>query len=68
MGLVGAEVDRLAETKGMDEYDRIRAHEHAKKNAEHMYDEHYVRGHGAQEEWRPEYGRHERFERDDRRW
>lgn len=63
VGLVGAEIDKLAETKGMDEYDKIRAHEHAKKNAEHMYDEHYVRGHGAQEEWEPRYERHERFER-----
>ncbi|KAJ5689215.1 hypothetical protein N7462_003607 [Penicillium macrosclerotiorum] len=62
-GLVGAEIDKLAETKGMDEVDRLRAHEHAKKNAEHMYEEHYERGHGA-EEWDPErYPRHERFDR-----
>ncbi|KIW79740.1 hypothetical protein Z517_06354 [Fonsecaea pedrosoi CBS 271.37] len=40
-GFVGAEVDKLAETKGLDEYDKIRAREHAKKSAEHMYDKHY---------------------------
>jgi hypothetical protein len=63
MGLVGAEVDKLAETKGMDQIDRLRAHEHAKKNAEHMYDEHYVRGHGAEEFDPNRYERHERFDR-----
>ncbi|KIX94149.1 uncharacterized protein Z520_10175 [Fonsecaea multimorphosa CBS 102226] len=40
-GFVGAEVDKLAETKGLDEYDKIRAREHAKKSAENMYDQHY---------------------------
>ncbi|KAJ5223663.1 CipC-like antibiotic response protein [Penicillium chermesinum] len=63
LGFVGAEIDKLAETKGMDEVDKIRAREHAKKNAEHMYDEHYVRGHGAQEEWNPNYAPHESYER-----
>ena len=48
-GLVGAEADKLAETKGLDEVDKIKAHHHAKKNAEHMYDDHYVNGHGADE-------------------
>ncbi|MCJ1353899.1 MAG: hypothetical protein MMC33_003886 [Icmadophila ericetorum] len=46
-GLVGAEVDRLAETKGMDEYDRYRTKEHANKSAENMYDQHYVQNQGA---------------------
>uniref|UniRef100_A0A0D6QTJ0 CipC-like antibiotic response protein n=1 Tax=Araucaria cunninghamii TaxID=56994 RepID=A0A0D6QTJ0_ARACU len=41
MGFVGAEVDKLAETKGMDEYDRERAKHHAKQSAERMYDDHY---------------------------
>lgn len=46
-GFVGGEVDKLAETKGMDAYDRERAHHQAKENASHMYDEHYVRGMNA---------------------
>lgn len=40
-GLAGAEVDKLFETKGLDEIDKIRAHEHAKQNAERIYDERY---------------------------
>lgn len=40
-GFVGGEVDKLAETKGLDEVDKIRAREQAKKNAEQMYDDHY---------------------------
>lgn len=47
MGFVGAEVDKLAETKGMDEYDREKAKRHAKKSAEQMYDDHYIQGQGA---------------------
>lgn len=43
-GFVGGEVDKLAETKGMDWVDREKAHHHAKKNAEHMYEERYERG------------------------
>ncbi|KAL2001842.1 hypothetical protein VTN02DRAFT_1133 [Thermoascus thermophilus] len=41
VGLVGAEVDKLIETKGLDEVDKIKAHRHAKEIAENMYDEHY---------------------------
>lgn len=59
--LAGAEVDKLAETKGLDQVDKIKAHEHAKKNAEHMYDEHYVRGHGADEYDPNRYGTHDSF-------
>lgn len=33
----------------MDEVDKIKAREHAKKNAHHMYEEHYERQHGAPE-------------------
>lgn len=62
-GLVGAEVDKLAETKGMDEVDKIKAKEHAKKNAHEMYDEHYVRGYGAEEYDPTRYERHESFGR-----
>lgn len=62
-GLVGSQVDRLAETKGMDEIDRLRAREHAQKHAEQMYDEHYVDGHGASEYDPSRYGPHESFSR-----
>ncbi|KAJ6022222.1 hypothetical protein N7540_007726 [Penicillium herquei] len=60
-GLVGAEVDKLVESKGMDEVDKIKAHHHAKQNAEKMYEEHYESRGG--EEWHQGYERHERFER-----
>ncbi|GAB7347011.1 hypothetical protein MBLNU459_g3159t1 [Dothideomycetes sp. NU459] len=40
-GFAGAEVDRLAETKGEDFVDRERAKHAAKKNVEHMYDQQY---------------------------
>ena len=40
-GFVGGEVDKLAETKGMDEYDRERARHQAKEGAQNMYDNHY---------------------------
>uniref|UniRef100_A0A0D6R837 CipC-like antibiotic response protein n=1 Tax=Araucaria cunninghamii TaxID=56994 RepID=A0A0D6R837_ARACU len=49
MGFVGGEVDKLAETKGMDEYDKIEAKRHAERHAEQMYDDHYVRGQNADE-------------------
>ncbi|KAG6994090.1 hypothetical protein G7Y79_00047g083160 [Physcia stellaris] len=41
VGLAGVEVDKLAETKGMDAYDKERAHHHAKENAENLYDQQY---------------------------
>ena len=47
VGLAGAEVDKLAETKGMDFIDREKAKRHAKENVENMYDEHYVQNQGA---------------------
>ncbi|PWY90815.1 CipC-like antibiotic response protein, partial [Aspergillus heteromorphus CBS 117.55] len=59
-GLVGAEVDKLAETKGMDEIDKLKAHKHAKENAHRMYEEHYERGHGAPE-FDPRFAPHDRF-------
>jgi len=46
-GFAGAEVDKLAETKGEDMWDREEAKRHARKNAEHLYEEHYERGYGA---------------------
>lgn len=40
-GFAGAEVDRLAETKGEDFVDREKAKHEARKQAESMYDDHY---------------------------
>lgn len=48
-GLVGSQIDKLAETKGMDEFDKIRAKNHARDNAHRMYEEHYEQNLGAQE-------------------
>jgi hypothetical protein len=72
VGFAAAEVDKLAETKGEDWFDKERAKHEAKKHAEHMYEEHYERGHGA-DEYNPErYGPHERYEqygrREEGRW
>ncbi|KFY14691.1 hypothetical protein V491_05945 [Pseudogymnoascus sp. VKM F-3775] len=49
-GLAGAEVDRLAETKGMDLYDKERAHHQAKEKSHELYDQHY----GRHEEYNPQ--------------
>ncbi|KAI2643170.1 hypothetical protein GGS21DRAFT_495064 [Xylaria nigripes] len=48
-GFAGAEVDKLFETKGLDGIDRERAKHHAKKQAEHLYDQHY----GDRDEYNP---------------
>jgi hypothetical protein len=58
---VGGEIDKLAETKGMDEYDAIQARHHAKKVSENMYDQHYVRDQGADQYDPGQYGRPERL-------
>jgi len=64
-GFAGAEVDKLAETKGEDWFDREKTKRHARENAEKMYDEHYVRDEGA-EQYDPErHSRNERLERRD---
>jgi hypothetical protein len=47
VGFAGAEVDKLAETKGMDFIDREKAKHQAKEQAEHLYDQHYIQGQGA---------------------
>jgi hypothetical protein len=47
VGFAGAEVDKLAETKGADWVDREKAKRAAKENVENMYDQHYVQGQGA---------------------
>lgn len=61
-GFVGGEVDKLAETKGMNAYDRERAHHQAKENASHMYDEHYVRGQKADQYDPNQYGPPQQFQ------
>lgn len=49
-GFVGAEVDKLAETKGEDAWDSFEAKRKAKHNAEQMYDQHY----GQDDEYNPD--------------
>ena len=46
-GFAGAEADRLAETKGMDEVDRLKTRRHAEDSAKSMYEQHYEQGQGA---------------------
>jgi hypothetical protein len=48
-GIAGAEVDKLAETKGEDWFDRERAKHQAKQRAEQLYDSHY----GGQDQYDP---------------
>ncbi|KAF2113669.1 hypothetical protein BDV96DRAFT_578193 [Lophiotrema nucula] len=64
-GFAGAEVDKLAETKGEDWFDKEKAKRQAKDNAEQLYDDHYVQGQGADQYDPNQYGRHERIERRD---
>jgi hypothetical protein len=42
VGFAGAEVDKLAETKGMDWVDREKAKRHAQDNVVNMYDQQYA--------------------------
>jgi Protein of unknown function (DUF3759) len=60
-GFVGGEVDKLAETKGKDAWDRHEAHKHAKQSAEQMYNEHYIDDQGANQYDPNEYKRPPRF-------
>lgn len=48
-GIAGAEVDRLAETKGMDFFDKEKAQHQAKQKTEQLYDNHY----GGEQQWDP---------------
>jgi hypothetical protein len=48
-GFASAEVDRLAETKGMDFLDREEAKRHAKQQSEQLYDQQY----GGQDQYDP---------------
>ncbi|KAI9822513.1 MAG: hypothetical protein M1827_000232 [Pycnora praestabilis] len=61
-GFVGGEVDKLAETKGMDAYDRERAQHQAKDGARNMYDEHYVQNQGADNYDPNQYGPPDQFQ------
>ena len=60
-GFVGGEVDKLAETHGMNEFDKIEAHRHAKESAHSMYEEHYERNQGADQYNPNEYSRPDRL-------
>lgn len=62
-GFAGAEVDKLAETKGEDWFDREKAKRQAEKNAERMYDEHYIDNHGADQYDPNQYDRPQHFDR-----
>ncbi|KAK7189768.1 hypothetical protein DPSP01_005827 [Paraphaeosphaeria sporulosa] len=62
-GFAGAEVDKLAETKGEDWFDREKAKRQAKQNAERMYDEHYIDNQGADQYDPNQYGAPQHFER-----
>ncbi|KAH8588793.1 hypothetical protein B0O99DRAFT_638305 [Bisporella sp. PMI_857] len=56
VGFAGAEVDKLAETKGLDFVDRERAKHHAREQVENLYDQHYVQNHGADQYDPNQYG------------
>ncbi|KAF9691242.1 hypothetical protein EKO04_010805 [Ascochyta lentis] len=59
-GFAGAEVDKLAETKGEDFFDREKAKRQAKQHAEQMYDEQY----GNEDQYDPNNSRRpQHFER-----
>ena len=48
-GFAGAEVDKLAETKGEDAWDTFEAKRKAKDNVEQLYDQQY----GGQDQYDP---------------
>ncbi|KAF8859936.1 hypothetical protein BDZ45DRAFT_339412 [Acephala macrosclerotiorum] len=54
-GFAGAEVDKLAETKGEDAWDTFEAKRKAKQNVEELYDQHY----GGQDQYNPDYPAHD---------
>ncbi|KAF2826668.1 hypothetical protein CC86DRAFT_445671 [Ophiobolus disseminans] len=62
-GFAGAEIDKLAETRGEDWFDREKAKRQAKEHAERMYDEHYIHGQGADQYDPNQYNRPEHFDR-----
>ncbi|KUI60291.1 hypothetical protein VP1G_07488 [Cytospora mali] len=54
----GFEVDRLAETKGLDFIDREKAKHHAKKQAEQLYEQQY----GDKDQFNPDYDQPSHFD------
>lgn len=46
---VGFEVDRLAETKGADEVDKLKAKHHAREQADALYEQQYA----SKDQWHP---------------
>lgn len=50
-GIVGGEVDKLFETKGLDFLDRERCKREAEQQAMQNYDQHY----GQYDQWHPDY-------------
>lgn len=67
-GIVGGEVDKLAETHGMNEYDKYEARKHATEGASNMYDQHYVQNQGARDYNPNEYGAPEQINNYDDRY
>ncbi|KAF2022886.1 hypothetical protein EK21DRAFT_105582 [Setomelanomma holmii] len=64
-GFAGAEVDKLAETKGEDWFDREKTKRHAEQQAKQMYDEHYIQDQGADQYDPQQYDQPQRLERRD---
>ncbi|KAL6722348.1 hypothetical protein ACLMJK_001455 [Lecanora helva] len=52
-GFAGGEVDKLAETHGMNEYDKMRAHHQAKERSHDLYDQQY----GNNDDYNPDQQR-----------
>lgn len=65
-GFAGAEVDKLAETKGEDYYDREKAKHEAKRRADQLYDQHYSQydQYDSNQQERPKHVR----DQDDKGW
>lgn len=62
-GFAGAEIDKLAETKGEDWFDREKTKRQARQNAEQMYDEHYINSQEADQYDPNQYRPPQHFER-----
>jgi len=60
-GIAGAEIEKLAETKGADAWDRHEAKQRAEQISQHLYDEHYVQNCGANEYNPNQYEAHDSF-------
>lgn len=58
-------MDKLAETRGLNEYDKLRAQHEAKENAKKLYDDHYIDKHGAEEYNPNQYSAPSHFRNDD---